>query len=425
MIKLMRRYRSLPNSILQLVTTEFLLFLVNAVFMLIGNIYLSKLNYNDGQIASFTSYRFLGVLVLAFPLGLHIKGKALKPFFLASAIIVPLSALAVVLAINGHLPGLVKLAFFIVGFGFMLMRVCVLPFIMRTAPRDLLSEAISLSFATWSFAFIVAGALIAVLSNLEPVTWFGYNFRWDEFHLLLLMIALSLPAVLLLLRLEEGAPRTPPAPLAQRLRAVGTDYDWDLIVKTLVPAIIIAVGAGLTIPFINLYFYSTFGIDSDQFGVIGGVTSVLVFIFALLVPVIRRRYGYSVAIIGVQTIAIGFLVVMALTELVATLSWAMYLAVGCYIIRQPLMNMSGPSTNELTMNYVGPKNQELISALNSSIWSSAWFISAKIFQFLRGIELPYYQIFLITAVLYSVGVALYGLIIRDYKRMSSPDSNAD
>ena len=79
------------------------------------------------------------------------------------------------------------------------------------------------------------------------------------------------------------------------------------------------------------------------------------------------------------------------------------------------MNMSGPSTNELTMNYVGPKNQELISALNSSIWSAAWFVSAKIFQFLRGIDLEYYKIFLITAVLYAIGVALYGLIIREYQ----------
>lgn len=415
MRRLISRYLALPKPILRLATAQFMLFLINAVFMLIGNIYLRKLAYTDQQIASFISYRFLGVLVLAFPLGLYIKGKKLKPFFLVSAIVVPISALLAVQAIAWHNPVLIRGSFFAVGFGFMLLQVCSLPFIMRTTPRDLLPEAISLSFATWSFAFIVAGGLVALLPNLPPVVFAGLKFQWDEYHLIVLMIFMSTPSFLFFLRLCEGPPRSVSATVKSRLQSVFGDYDWHLIAKSVIPAIIIAVGAGLTIPFINLFFYSTFGIDSDQFGLIGGITSVAVFISALLVPVIRRRYGYSVAIIAVQGLAILFLVILALTEIFAYLSWAVYVAIGCYIIRQPLMNMSGPSTNELTMKYVGPKNQELISALNSSIWSAAWFVSAKIFQFLRGIDLAYYKIFLITAVLYAIGVVLYGLIIREYQ----------
>jgi len=332
-----------------------------------------------------------------------------------SAIVVPISALLVVQAITWQNPVLIQISFFVLGFGFMLLQVCSLPFIMRTTPRDLLSEAISFSFATWSFAFIVAGGLVAILSNLPPFDFAGIKFHWDEYHLIVLMILMSTPAFLFFLRLQEGSPRSEVATVKSRFKSIIVDYDWHLIIKSVVPAIIIAVGAGLTIPFINLFFYSTFGIDSDQFGLIGGITSVAVFISALLVPVIRRRYGYSVAIIAVQGLAILFLVILSLTEIFAYLPWAVYIAIGCYIIRQPLMNMSGPSTNELTMNYVGPKNQELISALNSSIWSAAWFVSAKIFQFLRGIDLEYYKIFLITALLYAVGVALYGLIIREYQ----------
>ena len=32
-------------------------------------------------------------------------------------------------------------------------------------------------------------------------------------------------------------------------------YDWILIIKAIVPTLIIAIGAGLTIPFINLFFF--------------------------------------------------------------------------------------------------------------------------------------------------------------------------
>ena len=67
------------------------------------------------------------------------------------------------------------------------------------------------------------------------------------------------------------------------------------------------------------------------------------------------------------------------------------------------------------MNYVGEKNQELISALSSSLWSASWFVSAKVFEWLRLLKYDYYEIFLITAVLYSIGVLAYVFLIREYE----------
>ena len=77
------------------------------------------------------------------------------------------------------------------------------------------------------------------------------------------------------------------------------------------------------------------------------------------------------------------------------------------------------------MNYVGKKNQELISALSSSLWSASWFISAKIFEWLRLLDFKYYEIFLITALLYIIGNVLFALLIREYESnniVSSIDS---
>jgi hypothetical protein len=77
--------------------------------------------------------------------------------------------------------------------------------------------------------------------------------------------------------------------------------------------------------------------------------------------------------------------------------------------------MAHPASNELMMNYVGKKNQELISALSSSLWSASWFISAKVFEWLRLLQYQYYEIFLITAALYTFGVILFTFLIRDYE----------
>ncbi|HRE98447.1 MAG TPA: hypothetical protein PK637_16905, partial [Flavobacteriales bacterium] len=83
-----------------------------------------------------------------------------------------------------------------------------------------------------------------------------------------------------------------------------------------------------------------------------------------------------------------------------------------YALRQPLMNMATPMTTEVTMKYVGKRNQEMMSALTASIWSGSWFISAYLFEIMREMEVSYMNIFLITAALYSVGVIAYMLLMR-------------
>ena len=113
---------------------------------------------------------------------------------------------------------------------------------------------------------------------------------------------------------------------------------------------------------------------------------------------------------------------MAVMELYVEYSFALVIAVIAFIFRQPLMHMAHPASNELMMNYVGKKNQELISALSSSLWSASWFVSAKLFEWLRLLDYRYYEIFLITAVLYVIGVILFVFLIREYednKKMES------
>ena len=192
-------------------------------------------------------------------------------------------------------------------------------------------------------------------------------------------------------------------------------YDWKLIFKAISPLILISIGAGLTIPFVNLFFNSIFGFSSSEYSIMGSLTAILVFIFSLMVPTLRKKYGYWMTIVVVQSLAIGCLVIMSLTEIYVSYEHAAFIAVTAYVMRQPLMHMAHPASNELMMNYVGKNNQELISALSSSLWSASWFVSAKIFEWLRLLEFQYYEIFLITALLYMVGVILYSRLIREYE----------
>jgi hypothetical protein len=70
----------------------------------------------------------------------------------------------------------------------------------------------------------------------------------------------------------------------------------------------------------------------------------------------------------------------------------------------------------MTLYFVGKKNQEMIAALNASIWSGAWFFSSLIFAFLRKQQIAYVQIFMLTVVLYFVATIVYYRLIKEFRR---------
>ncbi|MEM8907880.1 MAG: hypothetical protein AAGD05_08550, partial [Bacteroidota bacterium] len=199
-------------------------------------------------------------------------------------------------------------------------------------------------------------------------------------------------------------------------RQIHQDYDWSLIIRAVIPTLIIAIGAGFTIPVINLFFLKIHGLPSEYFSILGSITFGLVILTMISMPYIRRRFGYRMAIVRFQSIAVFALFLLATTEYYNDWSMALYIAAFFYIIRQPLMNAAQPMSSELTLYYVGKRNQEIMSALNSTIWSGSFFFSTKAFAYLRLLEMRYVHIFLITVAFYMIGVIWYTYLLRDFER---------
>ena len=411
--KIFRSYRDLPQAIHLLIMVEFSLNLIHVAFILILNIFLRKQGFTDPEIASFNSLRFIGGLAFALPLGIYIRGKRLKPLFILAALIVPLTSGLIIESVQRQIVPLIQLAFLSWGFGMMLMRVCSLPFIIRSTTAANSTEALSLSAATWSLATIFSGIIISGLDWIGYLTLGTWTLAFNEQSTLWIITVLSVASIFFALRITESEQKE--AKRNDDLFSIHKSYDWPLIFKAISPLILISIGAGLTIPFVNLFFNSVFSLTSSDFSLLGSITAFLVFIFSLLVPSLRKKYGYWMTIVVVQALSIFCLVIMATMELYADFSFAIIIAVIAFILRQPLMHMAHPAANELLMNYVGKKNQELISALSSSLWSASWFVSAKVFEWLRLLEFRYYEIFLVTAALYVIGVILFGLLIREYE----------
>ncbi|MGY8931471.1 MAG: MFS transporter [Flavobacteriales bacterium] len=397
-------YSKLELHILNIIKAQFFIQIVGGAFFLILNIFLAKNGFSDSKIAHFISFRFLAVMLLAFPLGFFIKGRALKPFLFLGNLGVPVIAILVVMAIKYKQEDILPFLFVSWGVSYTFFQVSVLPYIMRNTSEENQSHAIALSFATNSFGMILSGLLIFIFDNLTSL---------DNGQVLMLISLIGFFGLKYIFQINTDDITNKSR---IKLTKFSSDLDWLLIAKAVIPTLIIAVGAGLTIPFINLFFFHNFYIEAADFALIGSCTSVLVAISSLFVPKIKSRFGYKKGITISQSIAVCALVILATTEFFTDYWFAFPVALLCYLLRAPLMNMAAPMTSQLTMNYVGKDNQEMLSAIMAAIWSGSWYFSSQIFRFLIDLGFPYSYIFYITAAFYSIGIFSYYLLILSYQR---------
>jgi predicted MFS family arabinose efflux permease len=407
MFDFLREYRNVPKPILYVIIAEFFIQLVNATFLNVQPLYMSREGFTDQVIAGYISYRYLGVLLLAIPLGLYIRGKRIKPFFYMSAILVPLLALVIIYAIHAHIIWLMITSQFLWGASFTFMQIPVIPYILRNSKKETHTSGIALSYSTWSFASIIGMSIVMVLGAISPVIF-------TERTMLIIMSLCGFAGIYYISKIDIEEELTAKS---EKKIWTGGSHDWGLISKALIPTLIIAVGAGLTIPFITLFFSKVHNLGMSTIGAVVSISSILVLAGSLLVPKIKAEIGYRTAIPFTQSLAVIALAAMATTEYYKQMPIAVVLAIIFYLLRQPLMNMAGPMTSEIAMNYVGKRNQEITSTLTSAIWSGSWYIGSKfIVKQLLELGWPYVNIFLITAAMYAVGVLWYYFLILDYNK---------
>jgi MFS family permease len=403
MFNFLSHYKRLEKPIFYIIVAEFFVQLVNVTFMNVQPLYMESLKYSDAQISQITAFRFLGVVLLALPLGFLIIGKKVKKLFVLSSILVPLFGLWIIYAIYSRNMFMIYASQFCWGASFTFIQIPIIPFIMRNAKKENHTAAIALSYATWSFGGIASGILIYLMDAIDP------HF-FDEKMVIIIICLLSFAGTFFLFaaRLDEKV-------VAKRKKNITTKkYDWNLIIKALIPTLIIAVGAGLSIPLISLFFKKIHHLDKGAFAPVSTAAAILVAWAAVMVPVIKKKIGYRFAIPFTQGMAVLSLAAMATTELFNQYTLAVILAVIFYLLRQPLMNVAGPMTSEVTMNYVGKHNREIVSVFTSAIWSGSWFLSLLASAFIFNMDFSFVHLFLLTAVLYAIGVFWYNWLLIDY-----------
>ena len=175
-LSILSRYTQLDAATKYRFAAQFTLQGVHVSFFLLLNFYMTKEGFKDYEIVELWAYRFAAVMLLAFPIGLYIKGRRLKPFFWAAAVLVPVSSFGVIYSIGAKLSFLMYFSALIWGVGYACMQTCVQPFVLLNTKKEYHSEGFSLAYLSFSSMIFVEGIIFFILSSQFPVIVNERNF---------------------------------------------------------------------------------------------------------------------------------------------------------------------------------------------------------------------------------------------------------
>ncbi|MCP4685204.1 MAG: MFS transporter [bacterium] len=343
---------------------SFLIGINFSVFNLLFNLYLKELGFVESQIGFVNSSRAVGMTLVAIPAAMILSRIRLKPLLLAACVCFAVFSFGqTTIQQMSLLLGVAVLT----GMSFAFFRIASGPFYMRNSTRTERTHLFSFSFGMHLLAGIIgswgAGHLVTVIGERTGDIILGYQYT------LLIAIAMGLMALVPFGLVKASLPSSEENRITLNLaqfKRRGTFYFKVTFVNFL-----IGTGAGLIIPFMNLYFRDRFLLPPDRIGLYFILLSFGMLVGTLCGPLLTRRLGLVRTIVITQLASIPFMMTLAY-------SYALILVVPAFVIRGGLMNLGVPISTNFGMELSEKKEQGLVNALLSVSWTSSWMVSVAI-----------------------------------------------
>jgi MFS family permease len=172
-----------------------------------------------------------------------------------------------------------------------------------------------------------------------------------------------------------------------------------LLSKLILPLLITSIGAGMIMPFMNVFFREVHGQPDPVIGALFAWGALAMGLGLLIAPPLGERMGKIQLVVITQGLSIPFLVLLGFAP------W-FWVSVMAYFVRLALMNMSGPIYQTFVMEHVDPTSRATVASLASMAWNFGWAFSPTISGKLQ-VQSGFGSVFFITIVLYSIAVCLY------------------
>ena len=187
-------------------------------------------------------------------------------------------------------------------------------------------------------------------------------------------------------------------------RAVFAPFEFaskhpGMLVKFILPMLLTSLGAGLIMPFMNVFFRVVHHQPDPVIGALFAWGSLAMGIGLLAAPPLAERTGKIQLVVISQALSIPFLILLGFSPI-------FWVGAATYYIRLALMNMSSPVYQAFVMEHVEPSGRATVASLTSMAWNFGWAFSPTISGWLQ-VKYGFGPPFIGTIILYTISVSMY------------------
>lgn len=365
------------------------------VYQLLFNFFILSLGYNEAVLGNLVTARSATALIVALPVGYLADriGRKLALIIGQGAV----GAAILMMVLFPSLPMFLAMNI-VIGFSQSLAAVAMGPFLMENSGdverTYLFSFSSGLRMTAVSIGEWVGGFLptwIARSRGALPTSASAYS---GALAFVSVGVALSLiPGFLIRQQKQTRAERATFAPLSYMRRRPGE------LTRLILPLLLTSVGAGMIMPFMNVFFRNVHRLSDASIGILFAWGSLAMGIGLLLAPALAERFGKIRVVVATQGLSIPFLALLGFSP------WLAVAAVA-YYVRLVLMNMSGPVYTTFTMEQVDPESRAMVASLSTMASNFGWAFSPTLSGYFQ-VRYGFGPSFAITILFYIVSVVMY------------------
>jgi len=366
-------------------------------FRLLFNFYVLSLGYDEELLGNLITTSNLTALFMALPMGFLVDFWGRK-----NALIIRTFLLGVSVAVMAVWPG--TLVFFgmniLIGLAMSINSVVTGPFMMENSDEQersyLFSFGSGIQMAAMSVGNWVGGYLptwVGGYHNVDPESSAAYA---GTMLMIALVSSLGLIPIFFIKRnrlvnVRDGV--FAPVVFARE--------NPKLLGKVFTPLLIVSIGAGLFVPFMNVFFREVHHLPDSSVGSLMAWGSLAMGAGLLVAPPLADRLGKLRLVVITQGLSIPFMILLGFSPLIWVTAAAFY-------IRMALMNMSSPIYQNFVLEQVKPDDRATVASLHSMVWSFGRSFSPSVSGSLQ-VSYGFGPPFILATGLYIVAIFLYWL----------------
>ncbi|MBI3152548.1 MAG: MFS transporter [Chloroflexi bacterium] len=368
---------------------------VMGVFRLIFNFYVLSLGFDEALLGNLITTSSFVALIVALPMGYLADIIGRKGSLLLSGALLSISILAMALWQS-------ETSFYsmnvLSGIAQSLAGVTMSPFLMENSNEKertyLFSFGQGLQMTMASVGNWVGGYLPTWMGNAKNVMATSSVAYGDSIFIIGIGAALAIIPLVFL---------TSPK-LERDQRAIFAPFQYAaknpvLLTKLILPMLLTSLGAGLIMPFMNVFFRQVHHQPDPVIGALFAWGSLAMGIGLLIAPPLAERTGKIQLVVITQALSIPFLILLGFSPL-------FWVGAATYYIRLALMNMSSPVYQTFIMEHVEPTGRATVASLTSMAWNFGWAFSPTISGWLQ-VRYGFGPSFVGTIILYTISVIMY------------------